>query len=502
MKKKIIACCSACILIIGACLFLTMGGGAGASRDAGTNTGTEANIETSVVESTGTDVEASTGTEAGASSGASGTRTDAPGSEEEEQVFFWEEEAVRNHPLFHAFVNREVANHDDACGEDRYVQEYYAEYRNVYGVQCMAEDLDGDGEAELLALIQSNNLEGDLYVFHEAGGKLYAWEVWRDFSIMQMPSIKYHGNGIFSQGGGGGCIFGRYNAEGRIEYVVEFYSWAGEYSEYGDMTLYEDGVAVKRYAYDIRDKEPSQVTAEELAARDACAAILDEAYERAGEGEYLGGIEWREDVKRIPLEELLSMPAGQPSAPQGQQTEKGPQEKRTVQVVEEEGGRETPAFAAFLDKETTAHDKKEGKDWYIYEYFTNRRGTMCEVHYMAEDLNQDKKDELLIFVKFSYSGTGDLLVFEETEDGSLAAWEECSFITGDRKPDLYYCSNGFLMVDGVVGTEVARYTQEGTPEVLMGYYTKLEDTNDDYYVLSIELWLCEDGKTGKSTRTR
>lgn len=330
MKKKVIACCSACILIVGACLFLTMGGGAGASRDAGTDTGTgaEANVETSVVEGTGRDVEASTEPEAETSSGASGAGTDAPGNGEDELVFFLEEEEVRNHPLFHAFINKEVAAHDDARGEDKYVQEYYAEFWNMFGVHCMAEDLDGDGEAELLVLVQQDDTFGDLLVFHETDGKLYAWEAWEGFLAMQQSSIMYHGNGVLSKGGGGGCIFGRYNAVGRLEYLVEFYSWGGQYSEYGDVTVYEDGVAVKRYAYDIRDKDPSQVTEEERAARDACAAILDEAYERAGEGEYLGGIEWREDVKRIPLEELLSMPAGQPSAPQGQQTEKEPQEKK------------------------------------------------------------------------------------------------------------------------------------------------------------------------------
>ena len=331
MKKKIVACCSACILIIAACLFLTMGGGAGVgeSAPAPEGNGTELGAETGTEEIVETDGEVSAGT----GSEASGAGTEPPGSEED-YILFLEDEEVRDNPLFHGFINKEVAAHDDARGGDRYVQEYYAEYCEdhwrVFGVHCMAEDLDGDGEAELLVLVQQDDTFGDLLVFHETDGKLYAWEAWEGFLAMQQASIMYHGNGIFSQGGGGGCIFGRYNAEGRIEYVVEFYSWAGEYSEYGDMTLYEDGVAVKRYAYDIRDKEPSQVTAEELAARDACAAILDEAYERAGEGEYLGGIEWREDVKRIPLEELLSMPAGQPSAPQGQQTEKEPQEKETV----------------------------------------------------------------------------------------------------------------------------------------------------------------------------
>lgn len=186
----------------------------------------------------------------------------------------------------------------------------------------------------------------------------------------------------------------------------------------------------------------------------------------------------------------------EPNASQGQQTEKGPQEKRTVQVIEEEGVRETPAFAAFLDKETTAFDREEGKERYIYEYYADSYNTIHKVHYMAEDLNQDEKDELLMFIVWP-GDAGDLLVFEETGDGSLTAWERWSFITGDRAPDLYYCGDGLFMIDGVVGTTVARYTQEGTPEVLMGYYTKLEDTNDDYYVLSIELWLCEDGKTVK-----
>lgn len=281
--------------------------------EAYTGTGTEAEAGTEA----NTGIEANTGTEANTETDTetSSEATEASEVEEVDYVYYLVDEEVRNHPLFDAFVKKKITVYDDEYGENRYIQEYFAEYPRVFGVHYMAEDLDGDGEEELLALIQLNDTAGGLFVFHEADGKLYAWEAWRNFLVMQMSDIEYHGNGIFSKGGGAGYILGRYNAEGKIEYMIEYYAWTkgreedGGIIEGGSMTLYEEGIAVKEYEYKgiyYRDDDSWKMTAEDQANKEACDAVLNEVTERLGWGKLLVGIEWNEDAERITLDELLS----------------------------------------------------------------------------------------------------------------------------------------------------------------------------------------------------
>lgn len=314
MKKKIVTCCSICIFIVGACLLLIMSKRAhdGVEESAPSSDGVDVEVYTGT--GTETDMEAEAGTETGANVETSSEAADASEAEEIDYVYYLVDEEVQNHPLFDAFIKKKITAYDDAYGENRYIQEYFAEYPIVFGVHYMAEDLDGDGEDELLALIQLNDTDGGLFVFHEADGKLYAWEAWRDFLVMQMSEVAYHGNGIFSKGGGRGYILGRYNAEGRIEYMMEYYTWGGWEREggslyYGMMTLYEEGIVVKEYEYEgiyYRDDDSWKMTAEDQANKDACDAALNEVIERLGWGKLLGGIEWNEDAERITLDELLS----------------------------------------------------------------------------------------------------------------------------------------------------------------------------------------------------
>lgn len=178
---------------------------------------------------------------------------------------------------------------------------------------------------------------------------------------------------------------------------------------------------------------------------------------------------------------------------EGQQPEEEQPEKQ-VRVVEDEEIRNNPVFAAFIDKEIPACDE-EGKGRYIYEYYADY-ARIEHIHYMAEDLNQDTRNELLIYIEKTW-GYADLLVFEEKEGGELIVWKEWTFITSDRRPDLYYCGDGKFMIDGVGGVFVEQYTQEKVPEPLMEYYQSLEDTNDAYYMLDILLILFEDGEIVK-----
>lgn len=304
MKKNHMICGGVGILILGVCLLLIMSKRADGGMEESAPVSADVDAEVDIGTGTETEIE----TEAG---------TDASEAEEVDYVYYLVDEEVRNHPLFNAFVNKKITAYDDAYGENRYIQEYFAEYPIVFGVHYMAEDLEGDGEEELLVLVQWEDTGGDLLVFHESGGKLYAWEAWKDFLIMQMSDIEYHGNGIFSKGGGAGYILGRYNAEGKIEYMMEYYAWSdnlhmkeeGGLRIGGMMTLYEEGIAVKEYEYEglyYRDDDSWKMTAEDQVNKDACDAALNEVIERLGRGKLLGGIEWDEDVKRITLDELLS----------------------------------------------------------------------------------------------------------------------------------------------------------------------------------------------------
>ena len=197
-----------------------------------------------------------------------------------------------------------------------------------------------------------------------------------------------------------------------------------------------------------------------------------------------------------PTAEQTMEPAGEnqeTNATQEQQTEKEQQEKETVWIVEEEEVRNNPIFVAFIDKEITAYDREDEKNLYVYEYFADY-GRIDYVHYMAEDLNQDTKNELLVYIERAF---GDLLVFEETESGELIAWEIWDYVTSDRQPDIYYCGNGTFMWYGGQGISVGHYTQEGTPEPLMDYYHTIKESNDTYYRAHIWLRSYENGKVAK-----
>ncbi|MDE6639140.1 MAG: hypothetical protein K2K63_01270 [Acetatifactor sp.] len=178
------------------------------------------------------------------------------------------------------------------------------------------------------------------------------------------------------------------------------------------------------------------------------------------------------------------------------QTEGEQQEERLVLIVEEKEVRDNPTFAAFIDKEITAYDKQVEKNRYLFEYFIDFTGVINGIHYMAEDLNQDTKNELLVYIETTW-GFGDLLVFEETESGELIAWEIWEDILRDRQPYIYYCGNGTFMMHGGLGISVGHYTQEGNHELLMDYYHTIEESNDTYYMVSIWLKLYENGEVVK-----
>lgn len=184
---------------------------------------------------------------------------------------------------------------------------------------------------------------------------------------------------------------------------------------------------------------------------------------------------------------------------QNQELETEQQKEKTVFILTEEEVLGNPVFNGFINKEMPAYDDAEEKKRYIYEYFADEP-TIYGVHYMAEDLNQDTKNELLVLIQYGRDGSfGDLYVFEESENGKLIAWEEWSHIVTDRQPDLYYCGNGIFKMDGGgLGISIGHYTQEGNPELLMDWYNEIKECNDTNYVVGISFSLYENGEVTKS----
>lgn len=85
-------------------------------------------------------------------------------------------------------------------------------------------------------------------------------------------------------------------------------------------------------------------------------------------------------------------------------------------------------------------------------------------------------------------------MFEETESGELIAWEIWKNIMTDRQTYVYYCGNGIFKMDGGLGTSVGRYTQEGTYELLVDWYMRIDEFYDTYYGVSVWLRMYENGE--------
>lgn len=241
------------------------------------------------------------------------TNTD---EEEAQKVYYLEDEAVRNEPIFHAFVENEMAAYDLIEKEDKYLIDYYEEYLNrriFYGVHYMAKDLDNDGEGELLIFLQRSTTDGDVFVFDKVDGRLNAWEIWEDFLLTCLMESQYYEKGMLSTAGSAGQIIGRYNADGRIEYIMKFSRWA----EYSDgitlagrkLVLYKDGIAEKeityKEAFDTKKRCYLEMTEENQKNKDACDSMLNEIRTELGEGELIRHVEWEEEAEQITLDDLL-----------------------------------------------------------------------------------------------------------------------------------------------------------------------------------------------------
>ena len=143
-------------------------------------------------------------------------------------IAYLEDKNVEENPVFHAFIQNEITAYDQTEDQKLYMTDFFLKLHPDgfdwwRGIHYMAEDLDGDGDEELLVYLGWGVQVADLYVFDEIDGKLYAWETWEYFYTWRMSAVEYCGDGVFSMGGSDGHVFGYYNSEGKIEDIMEFY---------------------------------------------------------------------------------------------------------------------------------------------------------------------------------------------------------------------------------------------------------------------------------------
>lgn len=188
--------------------------------------------------------------------------------ENEKQVSYVVDEGVADNPLFVSFINNEIQAYG---GINKFggLKEYYEDSRTAYelddkemyftdyyehdkrrceAIHFMVEDMDGDGEAELLINL-CYGYHGTILVFHEQDGKLFEWEDlgYGDHS----PAIYiYDDYTIEVEGVQWSRSFFSYTSTGRRPRVFDQYSLTGDLPEGGSYREYwidefQNGIEIK-----------------------------------------------------------------------------------------------------------------------------------------------------------------------------------------------------------------------------------------------------------------
>lgn len=176
----------------------------------------------------------------------------------------------------------------------------------------------------------------------------------------------------------------------------------------------------------------------------------------------------------------------------GQQVKTEQQEEKNVLIVKDEKVLEDCVFVAFINNEVSTYDLQENNEKYLRDYLKNYH-MIYGIHYMAEDLNNDNENELLILIQTGHD-FGDLLVFEEAENGKFITWDIWEDFLIDRLCEVYYCGNATFERIGGLGISIGHYTQEGKQECLMDFYTETREYYDTYDVEGVWLRLYENGE--------
>lgn len=132
-------------------------------------------------------------------------------------------------------------------------------------------------------------------------------------------------------------------------------------------------------------------------------------------------------------------------------------------------------FVSFVRNEISAYDASEKKDMYLRDYYEKYLSKWLKfygVQMLAEDLNNDGANELLVLLQYD-STDGYLLVFHE-ENGQLVAWEKWEEFLEMHYMEIKLYGNGTFSLMGSSGRIYGHYDSSGKIENILTYYQSLE----------------------------
>lgn len=239
--------------------------------------------------------------------------TEATISEKNKILFFISDDIAKNN-LFNSFIKGQVGVYDSANEKNVYITEYYEKYSeySINAVSFIAEDVNRDGENELLLHLRWHADEGIILVFHAQEGQLYQWQSLQ--YGMHSPQIMLYDNGVIEiTGTAWSRSFFSYSSEGNLERVFDCYSTTedlenGDSSRQYIISEYRNGIKINecsitevKYSTEADDWEllESQDAVEEF------DKILNGFLNSLGEGKQINTIQNEENTEVITLEELM-----------------------------------------------------------------------------------------------------------------------------------------------------------------------------------------------------
>lgn len=243
-------------------------------------------------------------------------------------IFYVCDDKVWENELFRAFLEGEMTaydrNQEELTWQEYFKQEMEYNYGLLLGMQLAAEDLDGDGNEELMIMFDDHGESTDLYVFHEEDGKLYAWDKIVNFFVVRGDDVVLREGGIFEDLGSAGAQsivhytwrlteHGEEDIWVRYEEVEDFTGEDGKgyIQSTVSLSFYEDGECVKELSniWQMPEWQTDWGEAELVEGDEE----LDEVYSALIDGlpEEVARFslpEWADDAVEIPIWEV---PGGQ-----------------------------------------------------------------------------------------------------------------------------------------------------------------------------------------------
>ena len=357
--------------------------------------------------------------------------------ESKRHVSYLVDEGVADNPLFVSFINNEISAYGGVNNVylDEYPKDkttayelddqemYFGDYLDEYydAIHFMTEDLDGDGEAELLInLGRKMGDGGDILVFHEKDGSLFEWEDLRYGGQSRYINL-YENRTVEIVGVSGSLDFFCYRAAGRQERVFGRYSPRDtDTRESREWYLYEykDGVKVNEV----------KITAQFSEDYEFIGVLEGEEKEKEYDRVY------NDFINALGEEKDLISFTGMADWPVivGQRTLNHYQfiEDRVVQI--------DPEIMPYIEEyvELAEDTKVTGYEWLQYG---NERVLRIKIEYQEQPLDRHiNKEDYFLFLKDDETVSQVLLVDYEGKElgwgGRLEAYFED--VTFDGKEDL------------------------------------------------------------------